>query len=73
MALWAKALSVPSLTLTSPNAKPTGASLKVKVISAVSPIFSEAALLVIVSAGGCASIFANSTEPARPTLPARSV
>ena len=51
----AKPLSVPPLTLTSPDVKPCGASLKVNVMSVVSPPLSVAALLVMSSVGGSAS------------------
>ena len=45
--------SVPPVVVTSDAAKPVGASLKVKVMVAVSPALRALALLVIASVGGC--------------------
>jgi hypothetical protein len=49
----------------SPAAKPVGASLKVKVMVAVSPAVRALALLVIASVGGVSSMvpFAENVDP----------
>ncbi len=48
--------SVPPVVVTSDAAKPAGASLKVKVMVAVSPALTALALLVIVRVGGVSSM-----------------
>ena len=48
--------SVPPVVVTSDAAKPVGASLKVKVMVAVSPALRALALLVIASVGGVSSM-----------------
>ena len=48
--------SVPPVVVTSAAAKPVGASLKVKVMVAVSPALRALALLVIASVGGVSSM-----------------
>ena len=68
-----KWLTLPALALISPSAKPTGASLKVKLNVAVSPLLSWAWLLVMASAGARVSMLIVGLLPAPPALPAASV
>ncbi|OFA00388.1 hypothetical protein DUPY_24170 [Duganella phyllosphaerae] len=65
--------STPLETLMASRSKPTGASLKVKVITAVSPALSWVLLLVIVKPGACASTEMAGRAPPRPALPAASL
>ena len=69
----AKPLSVPLLVTTSPAAKPVGASLKVKLMVAVSPALSADLLLVMASVGARVSMAMVGVVPAPPLLPAASV
>ena len=62
--------SVPPVVVMSPSTNPVGASLKVKVIVAVSPTFSAATLLVIDSVG--ASVSGAELPPAREPNPTPS-
>ena len=68
-------LSVPLGTVRLAVVKPVTASLKVKVTVAVSPIFSEVSLMVILDcrAGALVSTTTLSAEEATLTLPAASV
>ena len=70
--LTARALNAPPVVVTSDAAKPVGASLKVKVMVAVSPILSAATLLVIASVGASVSMLMVGAVPAPPLLPAAS-
>ena len=71
--LTARLFNVPPVVVTSDAAKPVGASLKVKVIVAVSPALRALALLVIVRVGASVSILMVGVVPAPPLLPAASV
>ena len=64
---------MPPVVVTSDAAKPVGASLKVKVMVAVSPILSAATLLVIASVGASVSMLMVGVVPEPPLLPAASV
>ena len=63
-------LSVPPVVVGTP---PLGASLKVKVMVAVSPALRALALLVIVRVGASVSMLIVGVVPAPPLLPAASV
>jgi hypothetical protein len=63
--------SVPPVVVMSASINPTGASLKVKVIVAVSPTLTAATLLVIASVG--ASVSTEISRVALVVLPAASV
>ena len=65
--------SVPPVVVTSDAAKPVGASLKVKVMVAVSPALTALALLVMARVGATVSILIVGVVPAPPLLPAASV
>ena len=65
--------SVPPVVVTSDAAKPVGASLKVKVMVAVSPALRALALLVIARVGASVSMLIVGVVPAPPLLPAASV
>ena len=65
--------SVPPVVVTSDAAKPVGASLKVKVMVAVSPALTALTLLVIARVGAKVSILIVGVDPAPPLLPAASV
>ena len=65
--------SVPPVVVMSASANPIGASLKVKVIVAVSPAFTAATLLVMASVGASVSMLRIGDDPAPPALPAASV
>ena len=71
--LTARALKVPPVVVMSLAAKPVGASLKVKVMVAVSPALTALALLVIVRVGASVSMLIVGVVPAPPLLPAASV
>ena len=71
--LTARALIAPPVVVMSLAAKPVGASLKVKVMVAVSPALRALALLVIVRVGATVSILIVGVVPAPPLLPAVSV
>ena len=71
--LTARALNVPPVVVTSDAANPVGASLKVKVMVAVSPALRALALLVIVRVGASVSMLIVGVVPAPPLLPAASV
>ena len=65
--------NVPLVVLTFAAAKPKGASLKVKVMVALSPIFTAATLLVIAKVGASVSMLMSGVLPAPPLLPAASL
>ena len=65
--------SVPPVVVTSDAAKPVGASLKVKVMVAVSPALTALTLLVMASVGAEVSILMVGVAPAPPLLPVASV
>ena len=64
---------VPPVTKTSAAANPVGASLKVKVMVAVSPALTALTLLVMASVGARVSMLMAGVVPAPPLLPAASV
>ena len=64
---------VPPKTVMSPSAKPVGASVKVKVMVAVSPALRELLSLVIDRVGAWVSKVSDGVVPAPPLLPAASV
>ena len=64
---------MPPVVTTSPASKPVGASLKLKVMTAVCPAFRALALLVIASVGATMSMLIAGVVPAAPLLPAKSV
>ena len=69
----AKPLSVPPVVAISSAAKPVGASLKVKVMVAVSPILTAATSLVMARVGARVSMLIVGVVPAPPVLPAASL
>ena len=71
--LTARALIAPPVVVMSLAAKPVGASLKVKVMVAVSPALTALALLVMARVGASVSILMVGVAPAPPLLPAASV
>ena len=71
--LTAKPDSVPPLVMMSESVKPLGASLKAKVILAVSPVTRALWSLVIVKVGAAVSNVSVGVMPAPPVLPAASV
>ena len=71
--LTARALIAPPVVVMSLAAKPVGASLKVKVMVAVSPALRALALLVMANVGASVSILILGVVPAPPLLPAASV
>ncbi|OFA00390.1 hypothetical protein DUPY_24190 [Duganella phyllosphaerae] len=73
LAVTAKPDSAPLMTTTSAAVKPCGASLKVNVISAVSPALSAARSLVMARVGGVPSTTSPASAPPMPALPALSL
>ena len=71
--LTARPDSVPPLVMMSESVKPLGASLKVKVMLAVSPLTRALRSLAIVKVGAAVSNVSVGVVPARPVLPAASV
>ena len=71
--LTARALIAPPVVVMSLAAKPVGASLKVKVMLAVSPALRALTLLVIARVGASVSMLMLGVVPAPPLLPAASV
>ena len=67
------ALKVPPVVTISLSIKPTGASLKVKVIVAVSPALTALALLVMAKVGARVSMLMLGVVPAPPLFVAASV
>ena len=65
--------NVPPVVTMSASTKPTGASLKVKVIVAVSPALTALALLVIANVGARVSMLMLGVVPAPPVFVAASV
>ena len=61
------------MLVTSAALKPTGVSLKLKLMVAVCPALSVLALLVMVSVGATVSMLMAGVAPAAPLLPAASV